>query len=266
MRKKIICLLIGIFVVFSVLYIEKTTRNMIYAGKIRMQNECQVKIRMIEIAMADYYVKYGFRPYSYLDEKGNKPVHSWRALILDMIGEKELYDLYDFNEPWNGPNNTKLHNRMPDIFRCSLHDKNSNCSSFMVVTGENGKAYNEEEHTTPFIIETTNSSVNWLDPQDFPANNFVSCTGDKSDKRLMQSCKHFRYHNYTWIYGTPANHAHPFNCISEDTKPEALKALADPSKRKKVKFTYPWGENFGIQRAVLIDNSLNSSEDSTDSP
>ena len=38
--------------------------------------------------------------------KDGVPMHSWRVLILPFLDEQALYDLYRFDEPWNGPNNS----------------------------------------------------------------------------------------------------------------------------------------------------------------
>ena len=36
-------------------------------------------------------------------------MHSWRVLLLPYLERKDLYSQYDFDEPWDGPNNSKLH-------------------------------------------------------------------------------------------------------------------------------------------------------------
>ncbi len=46
-----------------------------------------------------------------------KPWHSWRVLILPYLGEQALYDRYKFDQPWDGPDNKKLLNEMPDAYR-----------------------------------------------------------------------------------------------------------------------------------------------------
>ena len=34
-----------------------------------------------------------------------KPWHSWRVLILPYLEENELYNAYDFSQPWDSPRN-----------------------------------------------------------------------------------------------------------------------------------------------------------------
>ena len=41
---------------------------------------------------------------------------SWRVAILPYIGESNLYQQFDQNEPWNGPNNIQLLEKMPSVF------------------------------------------------------------------------------------------------------------------------------------------------------
>ena len=48
---------------------------------------------------------------------GKKYPVSWRVLILPYIEEDELFKQYRFDEPWDGPNNIQLLQRMPRTFR-----------------------------------------------------------------------------------------------------------------------------------------------------
>lgn len=44
-------------------------------------------------------------------------MYSWRVAMLPYLGQKELYDLYKFDEPWNSVNNLKVMMKMPDVYR-----------------------------------------------------------------------------------------------------------------------------------------------------
>jgi prepilin-type processing-associated H-X9-DG protein len=48
---------------------------------------------------------------------GGAPKVSWRVLILPYIEEGSLYNQYNFNEPWDGPNNSKLLAMMPKVYK-----------------------------------------------------------------------------------------------------------------------------------------------------
>jgi len=73
-----------------------------------------------------------------------EPWHSWRVLILPFIEEAAVYDEYKFDEPWNGPNNSKLLDKMPDVYRDPAYgDDEGHFTHFAAITGE-GMAFTAE--------------------------------------------------------------------------------------------------------------------------
>jgi hypothetical protein len=49
-------------------------------------------------------------------DKNGKPLLSWRVALLPHLGEDNLYQQFKLDEPWDGPNNTRLLSRMPRIY------------------------------------------------------------------------------------------------------------------------------------------------------
>jgi Protein of unknown function (DUF1559) len=68
------------------------------------------------LAVANYHETYGCFPPAYLANRDGKPMHSWRVLILPFLAQQELYRAYNFDEPWNGPNNRNLESRIGNIY------------------------------------------------------------------------------------------------------------------------------------------------------
>ena len=63
-------------------------------------------------------------------------MHSWRVLILPFLEQGELYKLYNFAEPWNGPNNRKLASRIGHSYlRSGLESDQVHTTSFVAVVG-----------------------------------------------------------------------------------------------------------------------------------
>ena len=63
-------------------------------------------------------------------------MHSWRVLILPYLEQRALYDEYKFDEPWNGPNNGKLHSRVVECFSCPTDEQTiSGQTSYVAVVG-----------------------------------------------------------------------------------------------------------------------------------
>jgi hypothetical protein len=54
-------------------------------------------------------------PWAVCDKQG-KPLLSWRVLILPYIEQAPLYNAFKLDEPWDGPNNIKLLDMMPDVY------------------------------------------------------------------------------------------------------------------------------------------------------
>lgn len=81
-------------------------------------------LREIRSAILKYEAHHGHFPPPYLrgpsDRPGDGPAgvpwHSWRVLILPFLGEQRLYSEYSFDEPYSGPNNSRLLEQMPPVY------------------------------------------------------------------------------------------------------------------------------------------------------
>jgi prepilin-type processing-associated H-X9-DG protein len=82
------------------------------------RTQCKNNLRQIGLALYNYNEVYGTFPPAYVADAAGKPMHSWRVLILPYIDELPLYQQYHFDEPWDGPNNSRLMSRMPRLYAC----------------------------------------------------------------------------------------------------------------------------------------------------
>ena len=64
-----------------------------------------------------------------------KTPYSWRVALLPYLGRTGLYEQYKKDEPWDGPNNKKLIEKMPAVFRDPTSSENSTASSYFVLNG-----------------------------------------------------------------------------------------------------------------------------------
>ena len=125
------------------------------------------------------HVHDAFPPAYIADESGN-PIHSWRVLLLPYLEHQDLYDDYDFREPWNGPNNIKLLARMPREYSCPARDlaatTRPSLTSYVVVTGP-GTLFQDAASTrfdqitdgtpnTLLVVETLTAKIPWTAPED----------------------------------------------------------------------------------------------------
>ncbi len=146
------------------------------AREAAIASSSQGPLNQMQLALRNYHATYGCFPPAYVAGKDGKPMHSWRVLILPMIEEQALYADYRFNEPWNGPNNSKLINRMPRIFHVCSEPASRSFTNLVVITGP-GTAFPGPRSTrmedfadglnnTILLAEIANSDITWLEPRD----------------------------------------------------------------------------------------------------
>ncbi len=81
----------------------------------RMQSINNMK--QIGLAFHNYAQAHDGRfPTSVMIGPDGKTPYSWRVAVLPYLEQNELYKQYNFNEPWDGPNNRKLLDKMPPTF------------------------------------------------------------------------------------------------------------------------------------------------------
>jgi prepilin-type processing-associated H-X9-DG protein len=116
-------------------------------------------------------------------------MHSWRVLLLPYLDEADLHGAYRFDEPWNGPNNSKLAGSIPNVFRCPSFDDaafvgledSSVMSNYLCITGSQtafpGTAsvataeILDGPSETVVVTEVKQHSVHWMQPKDIPAES-----------------------------------------------------------------------------------------------
>lgn len=148
---------------------------------IEAQSEARCSANLVEIgtAMARYEARYGHFPPAYVTDQTGRPIHSWRALLLEFL-DPPLFRQYSFSEPWNGPNNSKLAAKMPGVYACpsdALAENRKTTSYAVIVGAESAFA----ENRTVKIADISDSSLNiptilvaeaadlripWLEPRD----------------------------------------------------------------------------------------------------
>ena len=173
----------------------------------RMQ--CSNNLRQITLALHKYHDAYGCFPPAYLTDKDGKPMHSWRVLILPYLEPyepadslKALYKQYDFAEPWNGPNNSKLSAGRPSVYVCpsdaSAGLKRQDATNYVAIVGpttvwpgSTSTTYQDIRKGTSYtimVVEMADSNINWLEPKDLAFDD--ACRGLASDKRPIISSQH----------------------------------------------------------------------------
>ena len=101
--------------------------------------------------------------------------------------QQDLYDAYNFSEPWDGPNNRKLLTNAPPALRCPLQVRQSptptGCSEYFAVVGPSaawpGSAgrklsdFPDAKSTTILVIEATGQNIEWTEPRDLTSEEVL---------------------------------------------------------------------------------------------
>ncbi len=107
-------------------------------------------------------------------------MHSWRVLLLPYLEAIDLYKQYDFNEPWDGPKNRLLADKMPSVYLCPkarwTGDKPPPVTSYVAVTGPGTlwpgtksarlKDVRDGAANTLLVTEVAHSDIHWMEPRD----------------------------------------------------------------------------------------------------
>ncbi len=146
----------------------------------RGPSPCKRNLKQIGLALHNYHDTYKCFPPAFVLGPDGKPWHSWRVLILPFLEERPLFEKYRFDEPWNGPNNSKLLDQRPLAFACHWIDNKTHVpktdTNFVAVVGsetawpgvESIRVADIEDGTsnTALVIEVRDAGIPWLAPDD----------------------------------------------------------------------------------------------------
>jgi len=139
---------------------------------------CENNLSQLALAMQSYHDRYGTYPPAHSDAPDGTPMHSWRVLLLPFLGQKRLYEQYDFSKPWNSPENSAIARKMPTVYSCpadQISTLNSETNYMVVVGGDTlfpgATATNADQvpdglSSTIMIVEVHASQIGWTDPTD----------------------------------------------------------------------------------------------------
>ena len=114
-----------------------------------------------------------YPPAALMDDEGNRLL-SWRVLLLPYLDAPELYQLFDLNEPWDGPHNIALIQYMPAVY--ALENTTTSHSQMLALTGPDTvfpthrlrKREEIRKPATMIVPVIASAAVQWIKPEDIP--------------------------------------------------------------------------------------------------
>jgi prepilin-type processing-associated H-X9-DG protein len=134
-------------------------------------------LKQIGLAMHNYNNANGHFPPAVLIGPDGKTPYSWRVALLPYIEQQELFKQYNFSEPWDGPNNRKLLDKIPPIYRAPNAEGDPTFASYFVPTGPDTlfpghqgtqlSAIRDGPSNTIMAVEARRP-IPWTKPEDIP--------------------------------------------------------------------------------------------------
>jgi hypothetical protein len=134
-------------------------------------------VRSIVRAMQGYHDTFGSFPAAVVIGPDGQTPHSWRVALLPFLEHRSLYDQYRQDEPWDGPNNSKLLAQMPDVYRSPFDPPDSTNAAYYVLSGpgavfEGEKAMRvgdaKDGLANTLCVVESKRDVPWTKPEDIP--------------------------------------------------------------------------------------------------
>ena len=161
------------FKAFAVNAINSAVTSAQLAAK-RVQSANNMK--QMGLAFHNYTdINKSFPPAVIVGPKGHK--HSWRVAMLPYIDQKDLYDQYRFDEPWDSKNNLKVLAQMPAAYRHPDDAADSTNTAYFALVGPDTIFGAEEPISFAQVTDGTSNTimyieakraVPWTKPEDIP--------------------------------------------------------------------------------------------------
>ena len=161
--------------------VDRVTARVITAPEVRASNN----LKMLGLAFLNFESTYRKLPGSKnyreggIGFKGPRAKHpfSWRVAILPFVEQAELFQQYDFNEPWDSEKNLKLLDKMPAVFR-SPHAPSAQKvgeTNYLGFAGEKSAMVDggipmaeiKDGTSATVLLVETKLTVPWTKPEDF---------------------------------------------------------------------------------------------------
>src|SRR5262249_50756403 len=112
--------------------------------------EASNNLKQIALAMHIYHDTHGhFPPAVIYSKDGKTPLYSWRVELLPYLEQQALYNEFKKDEPWNGPNNVKLIQKMPQVYALP-GQKNTSMTNYKVFVTKSPKGAPPPNNGAPF--------------------------------------------------------------------------------------------------------------------
>lgn len=168
-------------------------------------------LRQIALAFHNYADTYKTFPPAYLADANGKPIHSWRVMILPFVEQSMTYDNYNFNVPWDAPENMGVTQAPITVYRSANAQAPAGETNYVVLTGP-GTVFDKDKASsfrdiidgtsnTVLAIEVRGAGIRWAEPKDLDIKDIAKAIqertlGDGMGVNVAMCDGSVRYLNY----------------------------------------------------------------------
>ena len=156
------------------------------AREAALSSQCTCNLKQLGLALLNYESRNGCFPPAYVADAQGRPLYSWRVLLMAELDRTEnwlggrLAGGFHFDEPWDSPNNRKLHQLEPyTVLHCPSHPDgmDSTDTHYVAVVGP-GTVFpidgtsrrladvSDGPGDTLIVVEVANAGIHWMEPKD----------------------------------------------------------------------------------------------------
>ncbi len=149
--------------------------------KVQKYSEETGRLRTIALGLLKYEEKHGTFPPAYSVDAKGKPLHSWRVLILPYIEQRNLYNEFRMDEPWDSEHNLKVAQLTPIHYVVNKRKLVDNVlhTQFLALVSDNSAIHRKGTKiqdivdgtvsTMSIAIGAKEQAVMWTKPEDITA-------------------------------------------------------------------------------------------------
>ena len=190
---------------------------------------CVHNLKEIGIALQNYHDRHKCYPPAYVADSQGRPMHSWRALLLPYFEVEQIVNigkLYYFNEPWNGPNNRRIAEQIPHVYRCPSDEENTTQTNYVAIVGPetgwpapgcmNNRDITDGPPDTIAVVEAVDAGIHWMEPRDLT----IDLANDVRSNSIAPGISSRHWNGFNALFFDSAVHFLP-----ADTSPTRLRAM-----------------------------------------